>query len=147
MAESATGEVWLNVKQAADYLGVSEPTIFRWMRDGTVSFFKLGGSTRFKREILDMVARKVTGKGEGEARAAHCSVCGHGFRLDGEVRSTGKIYFMPGKTKFFVFSESMVEVAARACPVCAPCTFELSIDQRKVSIVIEDFKVENLTVE
>ena len=52
MAESTTGEGWMNVKQAANYLGVSEPTIFRWMRDGTVSFFKLGGSTRFKSENL-----------------------------------------------------------------------------------------------
>lgn len=118
MAESTTGEDWMNVKQAAKYLGVSEPTIFRWMRDGTVSFFKLGGSTRFRRENLDMVARKVTGKGEGQIRAARCSVCGHGFRLEGEVRSTGKVYFMPKKTKFFVFGESVVELAARACPVC-----------------------------
>lgn len=118
MADSASSESWMNVKQAADYLGVSEPTIFRWMREGAISFFKLGGSTRFKRENLDMVARKVTGKDEGEARAARCSVCGHSFRLGGEVRSTGKIYFMPEKTRFFVFSDSMVEVAARACPAC-----------------------------
>ena len=65
-----------------------------------------------------MVARKVTGKEEGEAMAARCSVCGHSFRLDGEVRSTGKVYFMPKKTKFFVFGESVVELSARACPVC-----------------------------
>ena len=118
MADSTTAEKWMTVKQAASYLGVSEPTIFRWMREGTVSFFKLGGATRFRRENLDMVARKVTGKEEGEQRAAHCAVCGHGFLLPGNVRSTGKIYFMPRKTKFFVLSESVVDVEAHACPVC-----------------------------
>ena len=118
MADSTIAEGWMTVKEAARYLGVSEPTIFRWMREGTVSFFKLGGATRFRRENLDLVARKVTGKEEGERRAARCAICGHGFLLPGNVRSTGKIYFMPKKTKFFVLSESTVDVAAQACPVC-----------------------------
>ena len=118
MPESIETEAWMTVKQAARYLGVSEPTIFRWMREGTLSFFKIGGATRFRRENLDLVARKVTGKDEGEQRAARCAVCGHGFLLPGNVRSTGKIYFTPKKTKFFVLSESMVDVEAQACPVC-----------------------------
>ncbi|GAB4338600.1 MAG: hypothetical protein Kow0099_12820 [Candidatus Abyssubacteria bacterium] len=116
MAKSASG--WMTVKEAAEYLGVSEPTIFRWMREGTLSFFKMGGSTRFRRENLDMIAQKVTGKREGEQRAAQCSVCGHSFLLSGQVRSTGKVYFVPTKTKFLVLSDSNVEVSARACPVC-----------------------------
>lgn len=111
-------EGWMTVKDAAEYLGVSEPTIFRWMREGTISFFKIGGSTRFRRENLDMMARKVTGKGEGEQLASQCSVCGHSFMLPGSVRSTGKIYFMPKKTKFLVMGDSNVEIAARACPIC-----------------------------
>ncbi|RJP74893.1 MAG: DNA-binding protein [Candidatus Abyssobacteria bacterium SURF_17] len=109
---------WLTTKEAAQYLGVSEPTIFRWMREGTLSFFKIGGSTRFRRENLDLAARKVTGKQEAEQRAGRCPVCGHGFLLSGQVRSTGKIYFVPGKAKFFVLSDSNVEVSARACPAC-----------------------------
>ena len=129
MADSAAPEGWMTIKQAADYLGVSEPTIFRWMRDGAISFFKLGGATRFKRENLDMVARKVTGKGEGEAKGLHCSVCGHSFRLDGDVRSTGKVYFMPKKTKFLVFSESVVDVAARACPACGHIDMFADVDK------------------
>ena len=129
MADSASTEGWMNTKQAADYLGVSEPTIFRWMREGTISFFKLGGSTRFRRENLDMVARKVTSKSEGEAQGLHCSVCGHSFRLDGDIRSTGKVYFMPKKTKFLVFSESVVEVAARACPACGHIDMFADVDK------------------
>lgn len=118
MPETVETESWLTIKEAADYLGVSEPTIFRWMRDGALSFFKVGGATRFRRENLDMVARKVTGKQEGKQKSMRCAVCGHGFLLSGDVRSTGKIYFMPRKTKFFVFSESVVNVAALACPAC-----------------------------
>ncbi len=136
MAETTGADGWMTIKQAAEYLGVSEPTIFRWMREGAVSFFKLGGSTRFKRENLDMVARKVTGKEEGEQRALHCSVCGHSFRLDGEVRSTGKIYFMPEKTKFFVFSDSMVEVGARACPACGH--IDMFADTEKLAILMRE---------
>ena len=119
MAEDTTAEgSWLTVKESADYLGVSEPTIFRWMKEGKVSFFKFGGATRFKRENLDLVARKVTGREEGERRSARCPVCGHGFLLSGTVRSTGKVYFQPEKTKFLVLSDSMINVGARACPVC-----------------------------
>ena len=118
MAEVGTGEGWLTVRQAAGYLGVSEPTIFRWMRDGTLSYFKLGGATRFRRENLDMVARKVTSAKEGEHHAARCPVCGHGFLLAGQVRSTGRLYFQPEHTKFLVMRDSMIRLHAMACPAC-----------------------------
>jgi len=119
MVESAVhAEPWMTVKEAARYLGVSEPTVFRWMREGALSYFKLGGATRFKRANLDLVARKVTGKEEGEQRMARCAVCGHGYLVPGSVRSTGKLYFAPQRTKFFVLADSMISVEARACPVC-----------------------------
>ena len=118
MAQAGSAESWLSVREAAGYLGISEPTIFRWMRDGKVSFFKFGGSTRFKRENLDMVARKVTGKQEGQVHMQRCAACGHGFLVAGDVRSTGRLYFQPKKTKFFVLSDSMILTEARACPAC-----------------------------
>ena len=113
-----TAERWLTVEQAAGYLGVSEPTVFRWMRDGKLSHFKLGKATRFTRESLDACTRKVTGRDEGELRAGRCAVCGHSYLAAGEVRSTGKLYFQPEKSRFWVLSDSMVRVSARACPVC-----------------------------
>jgi excisionase family DNA binding protein len=131
MAESANAEGWMTVKEAAEYLGVSEPTIFRWMREGALSFFKIGGSTRFRRENLDMSAQKVTGKQEAEQRIGHCAVCGHGFLLPGSVRSTGKIYFMPKRTKFLVLSESVVDVAAHACPACGHV--QMFVDTEKLA--------------
>jgi excisionase family DNA binding protein len=118
MSAADTAENWLNVKEAAQYTGVSEPTIFRWMREGKVSFFKLGGSTRFKRENLDMVARKVTAREEGEGKRSRCTACGHGYLVSGNVRSTGKLYFQPQRTKFFVLTDSMIGVSASACPAC-----------------------------
>ena len=118
MTTAGTAENWLNVREAAEYLGVSEPTIFRWMRDGKVSFFKMGNSTRFKRANLDMVARKVTAADEGEDKRTRCTACGHGYLVAGNVRSTGKLYFQPHRTKFFVLSDSMVGVSASACPAC-----------------------------
>ena len=131
MTDSATAEAWLNIKEAADYVGVSEPTIFRWMREGRVSFFKLGGSTRFKRENLDMVARKVTGKEEGEGQRTRCAVCGHGYLLAGSVRSTGKVYFQPQRTRFFVLADSMINVVASACPGCGHV--QMFADVEKIS--------------
>ena len=118
MKEAAETRDWLSIQETCDYLEVSEPTIFRWMREGRLSYFKLGGATRFRRENLDLVARKVTGKDESESRAARCAVCGHAFLLAGRVRSTGRVHFEPARTKFFVLADSAVALDARACPSC-----------------------------
>lgn len=109
---------WLTVKEAADYLKVSEQTIFRWMRQGKVSFFKFGASTRFRRSNLDIVAEKTTGDAEGVQAAARCAVCGHSKLIPGRIRSTGRVYFQVGKARFFVMSENMVPVKAQSCPAC-----------------------------
>jgi len=118
MAQAQASERWFTAREAADYLGLSEPTIFRWMREGRLSYFKLGGATRFRQENLDLVARKVTGKEEGSQSAARCAVCGHAFLLPGRVRSTGRVHFEPARTKFFVLADSTVALDARACPGC-----------------------------
>ena len=44
---------WFTIAEAAEYLDVSEPTIYRWMKDGLLSFYKVGGATRFSQEGLD----------------------------------------------------------------------------------------------
>ena len=136
MAQTHVSERWFTAKEAADYLGLSEPTIFRWMRDGKLSYFKLGGSTRFRRENLDLVARKVTGRDESESRAARCAVCGHAFLLAGRVRSTGRIYFEPTRTKFFVLADSTVNLDARACPSCGHV--EMFADIAKLDRLMRD---------
>jgi len=106
------------VSEAAEYLGVSEPTIFRWMREGRLSFLKIGGSTRFTQEGLDALIEKTTGSAEAAAAAGRCAACGHSTLVEGNVQGTGRLYFRPGKTRFWVFAEGLVPVRARVCTAC-----------------------------
>jgi excisionase family DNA binding protein len=109
---------WYSIREAAEYLSVSEPTLYRWMKDQTLSFFKIGGSTRFSQEGLDSVVEKTTGRKEAEATASRCASCGHGILIDGRLQGTGRLYFRPDKTKFWVFTDSMVGLSARVCAAC-----------------------------
>ena len=109
---------WYSVRDAAAYLGVSQPTIFRWMKEGLLSFYKVGGSTRFSREGLDAVVEKTTGRKEAEASAGRCASCGHTVLVAGRVQGTGLLYFKPEKTKFWTFEESLVPTRAHMCAAC-----------------------------
>ena len=46
---------WYSIREAAEYLDVGEPTLYRWMREGKMTFRKVGDSTRFWQEDLDSV--------------------------------------------------------------------------------------------
>jgi len=117
--ETAAGaKSWYSIREAADYLGVSEPTIYRWMKEELLSFYKVGGSTRFEREGLDAVIEKTTGRKEAEAVQGRCAACGHGILVDGRLQGTGRLYFKPQKTKFWVWAESLVGLRARVCAAC-----------------------------
>jgi excisionase family DNA binding protein len=109
---------WFSIQQAADYLGVSQPTIFRWMKQGLLSFYKVGGATRFSREGLDAVVEKTTGRKEAEASAGRCASCGHGVLVAGRLQGTGLLYFKPDKTRFWTFEESLVPTRAHMCAAC-----------------------------
>lgn len=109
---------WYSVAEAAEHLDVSVPTIFRWMKSGLLSFHKVGGSTRFTREGLEAVVEKTTGQKEAEAAAGRCASCGHGELVEGLLQGTGKLYFRPEKTKFWVWTEGLVPTRARCCAAC-----------------------------
>lgn len=64
------------VRQAVQYLGVGQPTIFRWMKEGLLSFQAAGGSTRFSQEGLEAVIEETRGRKEAEAAAGRCAACG-----------------------------------------------------------------------
>ena len=128
---------WLTTAEAAEHLKVSRPTIFRWMRAGRLSFHKLGKATRFKRDDLDRIAEKMTSKDEAEAARRRCSVCGNAEFVAGRIRSTGRIYFQPEKTRFLVPFESLVGTQAQACTACG--YIQLFADTEKlVGLVPED---------
>ena len=109
---------WYSVQEAADYLGVSQATIFRWMKEGTLSYYKMGGATRFSREGLEVLFEKTTGTKEAGAIANRCAACGHSVLVDGQLRGAGKLYFRPAKSAFWVLSEAMVPTQARVCAAC-----------------------------
>ena len=112
------GEGWFSSKEAAEFLGVSEPTIFRWMKQGLLSFYKIGGATRFSREGLNAVVQKTTGLKEAETAAGKCASCGHHLLIEGKLQGTGRLYFRPEKTKFWTFEEAMVPTRSKVCAAC-----------------------------
>ena len=109
---------WYSAHEAAEYLAVSRPTIFRWMKQGLLSFYKVGGSTRFTREGLDSVIEKTTGSKEAEAAAGRCKACGHNHLVEGRLQGTGRLYLKPDRTKFWVLTESLVGLRAKVCTAC-----------------------------
>jgi excisionase family DNA binding protein len=106
------------VKEAAAYLSVSQATIYRWMKDGTLSFHKIGKALRFAREGLDAVVEKTVGQKEAEAAAGRCASCGHNVLVGGHLQGTGRLYFRPEKTRFWTFLEAMVPLKVRVCAAC-----------------------------
>lgn len=115
---SVPAKRWYTIKDAASYLAVSEQTIYRWMREGAISYHKIGDSTRFLKEDLDGVVDKHVSYKEASAVVERCERCGHSDLVDGRILSTGHIYFAPKKTKFFTFRTGSVGTSARVCPRC-----------------------------
>ena len=49
----------MDIRQAADYLGISGDTLYRYASEGFIPAFKLGNRWRFKRSLLDEFIRQV----------------------------------------------------------------------------------------
>ena len=43
----------MDIRQAADYLGISGDTLYRYASEGFIPAFRLGNRWRFKRSLLD----------------------------------------------------------------------------------------------
>jgi excisionase family DNA binding protein len=111
-------EQWLSTNEACKYLNISEQTMFRWMKSGKVTYYKVGKSTRFKISDLDMMIEKVVGEEAAKTMSGRCAVCGNTIMVEGKISSTGNVYFKPEKTKFWVWAESTVPVFAKCCTSC-----------------------------
>jgi excisionase family DNA binding protein len=109
---------WYTIKEAADYLGVTETTIYRWMREKSITYRKIGDSTRFLQEDLDSHVEVFRSAKDVENVQEFCPVCHHTELIRGRVQSTGLNYFYPEKTKFWTFKTSHVETQARMCMRC-----------------------------
>ena len=57
MAAAAHGQVAvrevMDIRQAAEYLGISGDTLYRYASEGFVPAFKLGNRWRFRKSLLD----------------------------------------------------------------------------------------------
>ncbi|MCA9447696.1 MAG: helix-turn-helix domain-containing protein [Candidatus Omnitrophica bacterium] len=120
---------WYSISEAAQYLGISQPTLFRWMKDGMLSFYKVGRSTRFSREGLDSLVEKTTGQKEAEAATGKCLSCGHGLLVEGRLQGNSRLYFRPDKTKFWTLHEAMVPVQAKVCTACGHVQMQVEPDK------------------
>jgi excisionase family DNA binding protein len=43
----------MDIRQAAEYLGISSDSLYRYASEGTIPAFRLGNRWRFKRSLLD----------------------------------------------------------------------------------------------
>ena len=41
---TVTKQKWYSIREAAEYLDVGEPTLYRWMREGKITYRKVGDS-------------------------------------------------------------------------------------------------------
>src|ERR1700704_4392712 len=92
---------WHSIKEAAEYLDVGEPTIYRWMREGRITYRKVGDSTRFWQEDLDSVMGVFRSDKDVEKVREACPLCHHDDLVEGTVHSTGLNYFRPKQAKFW----------------------------------------------
>ncbi len=109
---------WLSIQQAAEYLDVGEPTLYRWMREGKITYRKVGDSTRFLVEDLDAVVQIYRSEKDVQEVHVFCPACHHPELVEGHVQSTGLCYFRPKQTKFWTLQQANVETTARMCPRC-----------------------------
>jgi excisionase family DNA binding protein len=109
---------WYSIQEAAQYLDVGEPTLYRWMRDGKITFRKVGDSTRFWQEDLDSVMQVFHSAKDIDKAREVCPICHHDELIEGVVRSTGLNYFNPKVTKFWTLKESSIKTTAKMCARC-----------------------------
>jgi len=137
-AETGSGtpaKRWYTIKDAASYLAVSEQTIYRWMREGAISYHKIGDSTRFMQEDLDGVVDKHVSYKEASVVVERCQRCGHSELVDGRILSTGQVYFAPKKTRFFTFRTGSVGTSAKVCPRCGHVNLYADVEKlRKLTL-------------
>ncbi len=109
---------WYSIREAAEYLDVGEPTLYRWMRDGKITYRKVGDSTRFWQEDLDSVMQVFHSDRDIDQARQVCPICRHTEVVQGKVRGAGLVYFVPKKTKFWTLKDSFVETEAWMCTRC-----------------------------
>ena len=115
--------VWFGIKEAAEYLDIGEPTLYRWMREGQITYRKVGDSTRFLKEDLDSAIKVFRCERDLEKVRGACPVCKAEELVEGFVQSTGRLYFKLKEAKFWTLKENSVPTTARLCRKCGAISF------------------------
>lgn len=93
----------IGVKQAAALLNVSEKTIYRWLADERVPFYRVGAQYRFSREeLLRWVASRSAAKEPVSALEDEESIS-----LEKCLRAGGIFYRIDGRTVFEVLEQML----------------------------------------
>lgn len=111
-------EKWYSIREAAAYLEIGEPTLYRWMRDGRITYRKVGDSTRFLQTDLDAVVEVHHAEKSAEKVRRQCPYCGSADLLDGRLRSTGLLYFHLAQSKFWTLKDSAIRTEGLVCAHC-----------------------------
>ena len=117
------GPQWFSIREAAEYLDIGEPTLYRWMRDGKITVRKVGDSTRFLQEDLDAVIKLIPADKDVNIVRELCPACQGTELVEGDIRSTGLVHFRPKKTKFWTLKDSSIPLAAKMCTRCGTVFF------------------------
>jgi len=97
----------ISVKDAADFLRVSEKTVYRWIQQGVIPSFRAAGQVRFHRAELEAWARyKRIGSGFGGAAPAEGA---EGVDLAEAIRRGGVHYKIEGDAPEAIY-RSIVEI-------------------------------------
>jgi excisionase family DNA binding protein len=133
--ENSQGPKWFTIREAAEYLAIGEPTLYRWMRDGKMTFRKIGDSTRFLKEDLDAFVQVFPSEKEMSQVKEICQACHHDKLVDGHFRTTGLNYFRPIRTKFWTLKDSNIGSQAKMCTRCG--AIMLFGDVKKLNAIID----------
>lgn len=145
MSTSKTnGPEWFSIKEAAEYLSIGEPTLYRWMRDGKITYRKIGDSTRFLKTDLDSFVQVFPSKREAEKVKQLCPACHNDELVSGVFRSTGLNYFRPQKSKFWSIRDSNIKTMALMCRKCGVITHFGDIEKLEKLLDNPQESVENL---
>jgi excisionase family DNA binding protein len=118
MSDNADQPKWYSIKEAAKYLSIGEPTLYRWMRDGKITYRKIGDSTRFLQEDLDDFVQVFPSQKDLEKVREICPICHHDELVEGQFRTTGLNYFVPKDTKFWSLKDGYIKSSAKMCSRC-----------------------------
>src|SRR4051794_5262184 len=90
---------WYSIQEAAAFLEITEPTLYRWMREKKITYRKVGDSTGFWREDLDAVMQVFNSERSVKEARKVCPICRSDEVDECIYSSPGLTFLQPMKTQ------------------------------------------------